>query len=164
MVRRDLLILAVAVGLGLSFPSLIASQQHVVPDGFCAYYSPTAPTELYTFKPDPAATKLVNDIVSIAGLQQNFSLNAANVPLAAGGTKDRDRLVFYNQYPTAQKEEQVRWRLLTVLTHQVGHHLFRHEFSADSRRSQEELEADKFSGTVPSSHGGVLGGVHGGAQ
>jgi hypothetical protein len=94
--------------------------------------------------------------MNVAELPENFELLGANVDSATAAVAGARRVILYNQYAIRSGEDnsRQRWAHLGVLSHQIGHHLFRHALDATAEtRRRSELEADKFMGTVL----GILG-------
>lgn len=145
MIRMPLLLLAVA---SLVAETPLYAQQLLVARESCAYFSASTAPETYAFRPDVAATGQLNEILTIASVSQSFDFNAGNVPLAATIVTSERRLILYRQDIAANRAESQRWPLTAALAHQVAHQMFRHSLAAAPGRREQELEADKFSGTI----------------
>jgi tetratricopeptide (TPR) repeat protein len=129
----------------------------------CSYYGEKVPMEAYTFSSDnesKAALKLISDA---SGLSPNFTLVAGNVPNACAtmifneNTKELERYIIYNQtfmYNITQKINY--WASISILAHEVGHHLNGHSLIPGGSRPSLELEADKFSGFILAKLGATL--------
>ena len=90
--------------------------------------------------------------------QINFELIAANVPNAIATVEGTRRLVLYNQL--FMRDMAVKagtdWAALSVLAHELGHHLNQHTLGSGGGRDGQKLAADKFSGDVLFKMGATL--------
>lgn len=94
--------------------------------------------------------RLIKRIVDASGLKKNFEVRAAPVPNAAAVVVEGQRYILYNPgFATELGRMNGRiWTLLSVLAHEVGHHLNGHTLAANGSRPPIELEADYFSGFI----------------
>lgn len=122
----------------------------------CSYFGEAIEETTYGFTSDQAANEALNNIVKHTGLPINFKLMAGNVPNAAAvikcdqATKDCQRYIVYNQDFMLRVKQQTKtdWAAVSILAHEIGHHLSGHTLLSGGSRPQLELEADKFSGFV----------------
>lgn len=129
----------------------------------CSYYGEKMPTQAYTFSSDnesKAALKLISDA---SGLSPNFTLVAGNVPNACATmiyneySKELERYIIYNQTFMFNITQKINyWASISILAHEVGHHLNGHSLIPGGSRPSLELEADKFSGFVLAKLGATL--------
>lgn len=121
----------------------------------CSYYGDKLPTSISVTFSDYEAQTALNRILSVSGLPTNFTLVSGNIPNACAtvkyneSTKSLDRFIIYN--PTFMNRIKSRsndWSALSILAHEVGHHLSGHSLRSGGSRPDLELEADKFSGFV----------------
>ena len=123
------------------------------------HYSGEATTSAIVMKaPGHAAEKVVQDIMSVIGLRANFELRSANVPTAAAVIKKGKRYILYN---TQFMNDIIsatgnRWAAVSIMAHEIGHHLNGHTLDSDSSKPATELEADEFSGFVLQKMGASL--------
>ena len=84
------------------------------------------------------------------GLEPSFVLKAANVPNAVAAIKGTQRLILYNQQFMMRVRDttQTDWSAISILAHEVGHHLQGHTLQRGGSRPEIELEADKYSGFI----------------
>lgn len=97
------------------------------------------------------AMDAVERIVKYTGLSQNFEVvENPNISTAIAYIKKKKRYVAYNpQFMLRVKDRtQTDWGAISVLAHEIGHHLSGHTLVRKRRDPREELEADKFSGFV----------------
>jgi len=101
--------------------------------------------------------RLVADIMKFTGLPQNFAvLEHPKVPNAAavitlGPDRLPKRVIAYNPDFIALVERATdgnRWAPVSVMAHEVGHHLSGHTIQPGGSQPPTELEADTFSGFV----------------
>ncbi len=117
------------------------------------------PEELYGFRSAKEAEDALACILNEAGLNPtNFVIRAANVPNAAAATlpplcgnttEPCERGLFYN--PSFMREMRERtggneWSWISILAHEVGHHLEAHTIRPGGSNPSDELEADEYSG------------------
>ena len=108
----------------------------------------TVPTS--SFATVSEGRNIAQQIISIVGLKPNFDVREANVPNAAAVTYGGKRYVLYNPNFITQLERSTgtRWAGISVLAHEIGHHLNGHTITATGSQPSLELEADEFSGFV----------------
>jgi len=121
----------------------------------CSYYGGKNPTTVYTFSADNQANSALYRITEAAGIPKNFKLVAGNVPNACAtmvynpSTNSYDRYIIYNQTFMQKLVNNTNdWTALSILAHEVGHHLSGHSLQSLGSRPDLELEADKFSGFI----------------
>jgi hypothetical protein len=98
----------------------------------------------------PATEKLLEDILAVTGLQPSFTLKQANVLNIEASISHKQRYILYNptfinQINTITKD---KWATLTLLAHEMGHHLNGHTLKKGGSSPSLELEADEFAGFV----------------
>lgn len=99
--------------------------------------------------PDSQIDVIIADVCEHIGLTCNFDVFPARVPNAMAYMIDGKRVVMYSPDfidKLQRGKEQPSWATLSVLVHEVGHHLLGHMFVMDGDFPARELEADKFSG------------------
>jgi hypothetical protein len=110
----------------------------------------SAASEIRIAAPYDYASDITAKIISVIGLKPNFEVKAAKVPNAAAVVYQGKRYVLYN--PTfinaLVKTAGNEWAAVSVLAHEIGHHLNGHTLTNHGSRPPEELEADEFSGFV----------------
>ena len=120
------------------------------PVSICSYLGDAlleVPKSIKAPESSSEAIAMIQKIVDASGLTQNFDVSAASVPNAAALIRGRVRHVLYN--PTfihrIASDTGTKWAPISVLAHEVGHHLNAHTLAA-AGSPQLELEADSFSG------------------
>ncbi|MES2648384.1 MAG: hypothetical protein V4717_16015 [Bacteroidota bacterium] len=118
----------------------------------------------YLIDPNVEASKVLLDILSVVGLRPSFKLqecNGINNCVATIGT-DHIRYIIYdkNFIQKLGDTSKRKWIYISIFAHEVLHHLNSHTFSNrsnnDVTRREQELEADKWSGTVCAALGATL--------
>lgn len=102
------------------------------------------------YKSTNGAVEIIDEIIKVLGLKTNFEVKAANVPNAAAITYQGKRYILYNpQFIDAlNKSTGNIWAAVSVLAHEIGHHLNGHTIDNAGSQPEQELEADEFSGFV----------------
>jgi hypothetical protein len=146
-----------------SIPAISFSQQRLLIENSCSYYGEKLPKEIYSFTSDNEAQTTLARIMNASGLPSNFKLIAGNVPNACAVlkyntvTQSLDRYIIYNQTFMQKVKESINdWASISILAHEIGHHLSGHSLQAGGSRPELELEADKFSGFILQKLGATL--------
>ncbi len=103
-----------------------------------------------------AGAQVVAEIMKYTGLPQNFDVIEGQVPNAAaiivlGPDKLPRRVIAYNRGFMDQVRQATRnndWAPVSIMAHEIGHHLSGHTITPGGSQPPTELEADKFSGFV----------------
>ncbi|MDQ3279214.1 MAG: membrane-binding protein [Bacteroidota bacterium] len=94
--------------------------------------------------------EIAERIIDVVGLRTNFEIRPANIGNAAAVVYGGKRYILYD--PTfinnLIKTTGTEWAAISVLAHEIGHHLNGHTISASGSQPDLELEADEFSGYV----------------
>lgn len=124
----------------------------------CSYYGETISGDITAYEAGKTAEKVVKDIMSVIGLKSNFELRAANVPNAAAVILKSKRYILYNPdfMDKINSATGNKWAAISILAHEIGHHLNGHTLDKVGSRPQTELEADEFSGFVLRKMGATL--------
>ncbi|MFO1495893.1 MAG: TPM domain-containing protein [Lysobacterales bacterium] len=112
-----------------------------------------------------AGQAVVDRIMKYTGLPQNFDvIPHPQVPNAAaliviGEDKLPHRVIAYNQAFMADVQKATDhndWAPISIMAHEIGHHLSGHTIQPGGSQPPTELEADKFSGYVLYKMGAAL--------
>lgn len=127
----------------------------------CSYLGDAVPQLIKTSSAGKRALDMIQKIVLASGLAQNFTVEAATVPNAAALIEGNKRKVLYNAAFLDDLSERVQsnWSALSVLAHEIGHHLNGHTLQTSGSLPQLELEADRFSGFILQRLGAPLSGA-----
>jgi hypothetical protein len=107
--------------------------------------------DLLSFQTRPAAQKAVEQIVSRSGLKQNFYvMECPNIDNCFAATRNGERLIVYDAsfMRRVNSMTQTDWGAMSILSHEIGHHLQGHTIKEGGSDPNRELEADEFSGFV----------------
>ncbi|MGI4883586.1 MAG: hypothetical protein ACRYFR_01345 [Janthinobacterium lividum] len=99
----------------------------------------------------PATTGIIQEITNVVGLQPRFELRATReVDNAAAVVYGGKRYLLYNPdfLAAVNRAGRTDWAGISILAHEMGHHLNGHTLRAGGSNPQDELEADEFSGFV----------------
>lgn len=91
------------------------------------------------------------EIIDAVGLKPNFEvLETSRIPNAAAVTYGGKRFVLYNGrfINNLIQTTGTKWAAVSVLAHEIGHHLNGHTITGGGSEHAVELEADEFSGFV----------------
>ena len=113
----------------------------------------------YTVDSKKEAEETVAKIVSYTGLTQNFEVvENPNIKNAQAYIKKGKRYIEYNPQFMLRVKDRTKsdWGAISVLAHEIGHHLSGHTLVKRNRKPQEEVEADRFSGFILHQMGAAL--------
>jgi hypothetical protein len=100
--------------------------------------------------PPDQAKEIIQQIIDVVGLKPSFEVMAAKIDNAAAVIYGGKRYILYNPdfFTALTKSTGTKWAAISVLAHEIGHHLDGHTLSQIGSEPQSELEADEFSGFV----------------
>jgi len=92
----------------------------------------------------------VERIVRVSGLEMNFVLIATSTTPASAQVVNGQRIIMFDPRFMARVANAAcpDWGAMSVIAHEVGHHLAGHTIRASTSPWKDELEADEFSGFV----------------
>lgn len=124
----------------------------------CNYSGTLDLNSVYSFKSDAEAVNALNSIMKHTGLPTNFFLVAADVDNAAAAIYQNKRFILYNQrfMEEVKNKTHSKFAPLSILSHEIGHHLSGHTLLEADARPNLELEADRFSGFILAKMGASL--------
>jgi hypothetical protein len=93
---------------------------------------------------------LLQQVISVTGLNETFELKEANVLNIEATVKHRKRYILYNPafINSLNNISKDHWGVVTLLAHEVGHHLNGHTMRKGGSRPKLELEADEYAGFI----------------
>ena len=102
------------------------------------------------FSSQSEAQAVLNDILSYVGLRANYIIQPAGVPNAAAVIQNQQRYILYNQkfIQSVKKDTRTNWSAVSILAHEIGHHLNGHTIQSGGNWHKMELESDEFSGFI----------------
>jgi hypothetical protein len=106
----------------------------------------------------PEMQQMLDDVISVVGLQPDFQLREAKVLNIEATISHKKRYISYNPQFISQISALTndRWAILTLLAHEVAHHLDGHTINKNGSRPELELQADEFAGFVLRKLGATL--------
>lgn len=149
MKRVNVVLLLAALGFSFNCAAqkAFAESKYVK---MCSYYGETITGDIHAYDAEPVTETVVKRVMASVGLHSNFELRAANVPNAAAVIIKSKRYILYNPKFMSQINSVTGsdWAAVSILAHEIGHHLNGHTLDNVGSRPQTELEADEFSGFV----------------
>ncbi|MDJ0367012.1 membrane-binding protein [Hymenobacter sp. H14-R3] len=112
---------------------------------------PAAAQTRATDLPASQAAGIIREITEAVGLQPRFELRATTqVANAAAVVYGGRRYLLYNPsfLAAVNRAGHTDWAGISILAHEMGHHLNGHTLRAGGSQPEDELEADEFSGFV----------------
>lgn len=111
-----------------------------------------------TVQQPAGARDIITEIIDVVGLKPRFEVREANVDNAAAVIYNGQRYILYNRQFVSAVNNAVKtdWAAVSILAHEIGHHLNGHTLSRGGSNPQDELEADEFSGFVLKKMGASL--------
>lgn len=118
--------------------------------GGCAFNSSASGNAITLYYPRPRETNQINTILEFSGLASNFKIYAANIDNAVATIINNKRYILYDPKLLAYTDQYSGsyWSSMSILAHEIGHHLSGHTITSKGSNPSDELEADKFSGFV----------------
>jgi hypothetical protein len=130
------------------------------PERYCSYNGGTILSikAIHQFRSEEEAREVMNKIVDVVGLRPNFVVRASNVTNAAAWINNSERYVLYNPrfIQNVKVNTRTYWSAISILAHEIGHHLNGHTLTQTGSRPKTELEADEFSGYALRKMGATL--------
>jgi hypothetical protein len=105
----------------------------------------------FSFRSKEIAEKAVDEIIRRSGLKQNFYvIECPNTDNCFAAIQGQNRLIVYDGsfMKKANDLSKSDWGALSILAHEIGHHLQGHTIIEGGSDPSKELEADEFSGFV----------------
>lgn len=116
----------------------------------CGYNYEFEEDNLEILLPNNREIDIINKILSYSGIPSNFEIYKANIQNAVATIIENQRYIIYdeNLFNLADNATKSNWSSISILAHEVGHHLSGHTMISSSNQLKSELEADKFSGFI----------------
>ncbi|MBL4754637.1 MAG: hypothetical protein JKY52_13720 [Flavobacteriales bacterium] len=112
----------------------------------------------FGYEPDKEAKEAVGKIVRYTGLIPNFLVTSGTVPTVLAFIKGDKRYIAYNPdfIIRLKNKTNTDWAAVSVLAHEIAHHLSGHTLNGKKSSPGDELAADKFSGFILHQMGATL--------
>lgn len=113
---------------------------------------------VYNFATVEQGRQIIQNILDAVGQTANFEIQTANIDNAAAVVYAGRRYVLYNPNFINALDARTgnQWASISVLAHEVGHHLLGHTLTGQGSQPAIELEADEFSGYALRKMGATL--------
>ena len=110
----------------------------------------TLTNQIYSGNTDQKAKRAVGKIMRYIGLPQNFIVISEGVNTAIAYVKNKDRYIAYNEdfIKRISDSTNTDWAAISILAHEIAHHLAGHTLNIKNSSPGNELEADVFSGFI----------------
>lgn len=118
--------------------------------GGCGYnYTPSKET-IDLYKPRQRELSQIYSILKFSGLVSNFKIYSASIDNAVATIVDNKRYILYDPKLLSYTDSKSGsyWSSMSILAHEIGHHLSGHTITSKGSNPKDELEADKYSGFV----------------
>lgn len=124
----------------------------------CNFYNTASENELEIFLPNDKEIDELRSITRFSGLPLNFKIYRANINNAVATIINGERYILYDSRLLNFANDQTAsfWSSISILAHEIGHHLSGHTLNQLTDNHLAELEADKFSGFVLYKMGATL--------
>lgn len=111
-------------------------------------FNPDWTVPMQNFASVEQGRQIIQNILTAVGRNANFEIRQANIDNAAAVMYGGTRYVLYNPNFINALDQRTgnEWASISVLAHEVGHHLLGHTLSGQGSNPAIELEADEFSG------------------
>lgn len=98
----------------------------------------------------PGIRQMLSEIMNVLGLQAGFELKEAKVDNIEAYISRKKRYILYNPefINWVNNVTKDKWGTITLLAHEVGHHLNGHTIKKSGSKPNLELEADEFAGFI----------------
>lgn len=118
--------------------------------GGCGYNHTPDETAITLYHPRPREINQINSILKFSGLSSNFKIYAANIDNAVATIIDNKRYILYDPklLSNADQQSSSYWSSMSILAHEIGHHLSGHTITNKGSNPFDELEADQYSGFI----------------
>ncbi|MBL4651892.1 MAG: M48 family metalloprotease [Flavobacteriales bacterium] len=135
--------------LSFLFISLIGFSQSDLPEVESPKFD-TLTNHIYVGNTDQKAKQAVGKIMQYTGLPQNFIVVSENVRTAVAYMKNKERYIAYNEsfINRISDSTSTDWSAISILAHEIAHHLAGHIVNLKNSSPGDELEADLFSGFI----------------
>lgn len=106
------------------------------------------PVTVSNFTSVNEAKSIINNIIDVMNLKVNFEVREANIPNAAAVFYGGKRYILYSPQFIKMIDRAAGndWASISILAHEIGHHVKGHTFGAKGSSHEQELAADEFSG------------------
>jgi len=114
----------------------------------CNFNNSTTENNINIFLPNEKELYELKSITNFSGLPLNFKIYRADINNAIATIINDERYILYDSklLDYTNNQTQTFWSSISILAHEIGHHLSGHTLNQLNDNHKAELEADKFSG------------------
>jgi hypothetical protein len=118
--------------------------------GGCGYNYTPDKTTITVYQPRQRELEQINSILKFSGLSSNFIIYSSPIENAVATIINNKRYILYDPKLLSYSDGNSGnyWSSMSILAHEIGHHLSGHTLTNKGSNPSDELEADKFSGFV----------------
>jgi hypothetical protein len=118
--------------------------------GGCGYNYTSSQKQIELSQPGQRELHQIDLILKFSGLSSNFKVFSAPIENAVATIVNNQRFILYDPELLSYTDQQSGnyWTSMSILAHEIGHHLSGHTITNTGSNPADELEADKFSGFV----------------
>jgi hypothetical protein len=112
----------------------------------------------FEFEPHRTAKIAVFEIIKYAGIESDLMVHQEDVKTAVAYISDGKRHIGYNPdfFVEILEKTGTQWSIISILAHEIGHHLCGHTLTPKQIDITKELQVDKFSGFILNKMGATL--------
>jgi hypothetical protein len=124
----------------------------------CGFNYDVDRSEIKLTNPNQREINEIENILAYSGIPMNFEVYSANIDNAVATIINNKRYIIYdpNLLRIIDKNSNSYWSSMSILAHEIGHHLSGHTMKNDINNHKRELEADKYSGFILYKMGATL--------
>ncbi|QJW88078.1 M48 family metalloprotease [Spirosoma taeanense] len=140
--------------VGASFAQTTTSARPSPGTFICSYTGRSTSPEVVcspTTTSNGHAERVVDRILRPIGLMRNFKvIECSNTDNCFATVLKGQRFIVYDAafMQSIEEETETDWSAISIMAHEIGHHLQGHTIDGRGGQPQKEIEADKFSGFV----------------
>jgi hypothetical protein len=118
--------------------------------GGCGYNYTPEQSSITLHYPRTRELNQINSILKFSGLSSNFRIYSAEINNAVATIIDYKRYIIYDPRLLSYTDDRSGgyWSSMSILAHEIGHHLSGHTITNKGSNPTDELEADKYSGFI----------------
>lgn len=131
---------------------------NIIISGGCNFNNVVEKQSIILNEPSVREINQIENILKYTGLPQNFEVFSANISNAIAVTINGKRIIVYDKrlFLALDQNSKTYWSSMSILAHEIGHHLSGHTLTGEGSNFKAELEADKFSGFILQKMGASL--------
>lgn len=114
----------------------------------CGYNYKLDKSDIILNEPTNREIEQIKNLLTYSGIPMNFEVYSADISNAAAIIIDNKRYIIFDPklFLFTDKLSNTYWSSMSILAHEIGHHLSGHTLLHGNDSHKSELEADKYSG------------------